>query len=58
MASHQRSKRAQCSNQTSLARGLSKREIAKRLKTCRTSVRRVLMQKEPRPESIAPTADS
>jgi putative DNA-invertase from lambdoid prophage Rac len=32
-----------------LARGLSKREIAKRLKVGRTSVRRVLTQKDPRP---------
>jgi putative DNA-invertase from lambdoid prophage Rac len=31
------------------ARGLSKREIAKRLKVGRTSVRRVLTQKDPRP---------
>jgi DNA-binding NarL/FixJ family response regulator len=31
------------------ARGLSKREIAKRLKVGRTSVRRVLTQKGPRP---------
>jgi DNA invertase Pin-like site-specific DNA recombinase len=31
------------------ARGLSKREIAKRLKIGRTSVRRVLAQKDPRP---------
>ncbi len=31
------------------ARGLSKREIAKRLKVGRTSVRRVFTQKDPRP---------
>jgi DNA-binding CsgD family transcriptional regulator len=31
------------------ATGLTKREIAKRLKIGRTSVRRALMQKDPRP---------